>query len=143
MATHFSRARKGEPGGPEMRFAGAPSWDSAAREKTIAFDVALLSTVQNRCGRQKVSFNRSAAVPRNGGRNGHPVTTNHLLCPNERRSLRSCYRFGDRFQAFSAVSVAKKRTRPGGGQPNIAAAMALIQKRTRNFCAIRRSSQLP
>jgi len=56
MATRFSRARKGEPGGPEMRFAGAPTWDWS--------------------GRQKVSFNRSAALPRNGGRNGHPVTTN-------------------------------------------------------------------
>src|SRR6266480_6238078 len=56
MAPHFSRARKGEPGGPEMRFAGAPTWDWS--------------------GRQKVSFNRSAALPRNGGRNGHPVTTN-------------------------------------------------------------------
>jgi hypothetical protein len=85
MATYFSRARKGEPGGAEMTFAGAPSWASAARENTIGFDGALLSAVQNRSGRQKVSSNRSAALPRNGNRNGHPVTTNHVLSPRQRR----------------------------------------------------------
>jgi hypothetical protein len=44
-----------------MRFAGAPTWDSAAGENTIGFDGALLFTAQNRCSRQKVfSNNRSA-----------------------------------------------------------------------------------
>jgi hypothetical protein len=53
MAPHFLRARKGEPGGPEMTFTGARTWDSVARENTIGLGGCSGVWAQNGCGRQK------------------------------------------------------------------------------------------